>query len=216
MEVKCPKCGVELELSDDVCVDGSHFKCCRCSTWFSYYNGEAFALKVTRVSVPHDRKPRSAHHFRDGSHGSTEETESQALAAVKRRWKGFSTRGRMRVYIAASIVSVVVLLAILFQRTEGGVSADLKDMHDNLLKLEKKYGTNSVEYIEARLDMIRTVDLPVNTAMVKIHRAFISNLKDAGYMVTNQIYSDDRLVSLLIINMFSGEHGFTLPVSHPR
>ena len=88
--------------------------------------------------------------------------------------------------IVAIILSVLWLIITVITAHKGKEKSDLEVQYERLLMLENKYGTNSVEYIEARIDLIRKYTLNINKELVDRHRNFMFVLNKAGYTVCSE------------------------------
>lgn len=208
MNIMCKKCGAELELPDEYCENGAHFKCSDCGTRFAYFNGEGFELKEsvpTRIPLPNSRK--------EGSRGSsmqnlaTERNADSVFLLFGRWWKGLTNTHRKTLLIVVVVVLLVVVVSGARSSVNVGKNQTQKE-YEKLVSIQKKYGTNSVEYVEQRIKMIQSFTLPMCRGMATAHKKFEDRIFSAGYVVQNALYSDSILDSIFVVDINSGASGF--------
>lgn len=210
MNARCLECGAELELPDSMCENGMHFRCYQCSTRFSYFDGRLFELKEespARIHVPQQRNESSDSYVGCSQRkATTHQAELNFARRIGQWWRRRSSMSKRVYLIGGAVLCAVVLLCICGR---GGTENKLDVEWKRLQKIEAKYGTNSVEYVEARLGLVRKFfTLAKRTGLVEKHRTFMKALDRAGYMVMNQKYSDHTLVSLLVVDKNTGDCGF--------
>ena len=200
MIVECLNCKSELEIPDSMCEDGMRFECEECSTRFSYYNGQIFALKDdSQTGIPQTLQHDGAPDLQTKCSQMKESSSNVQTNSARKTGLWWGIIGAVILVLAALVASVFVSC---YPKNE--FAAKWK----RLQKLEERYGTNNVKYVEARLDLIRNFSLVAEKSMVEKHRAFMDLLNHAGYMVANQEYANHTLVSLLVINTDTGACGF--------
>lgn len=111
--------------------------------------------------------------------------------------------------IGTIILSVLFfLIFMVITAHKGNKKNNLELEYERLNMLESKYGTNSVEYIEARIALIRKLCLNIKQSWVEPHRNFKDKLYKAGYGVSSPSYSNGILDSLMVYNLGTGAYGF--------
>lgn len=208
MNITCKKCGVELELPDEYCENGAHFKCYECGSRFAYFNGEGVELKEsapTRIPLPNSRKRAAC-----GVSRRSVETKSHVDAVSLRfgRWWGCLTNTHRRIFLAVVGVALLVVVISGVRSCENAGENPMRKEYEKLVSIQKKYGTNSVEYVEQRIKMIRSVTLPMRLEMAAAHKKFEDRIFSAGYVVQNTLYSNGLLDSLFVVELNSGASGF--------
>ena len=235
MKICCPNCSEVLE-SPVVPQEGQHLLCPFCNTKFLYsmqMNKEDAAAEYDqsfrssddspiRISLPQecncneDSIPYSKYLQRDEL---PEDVKVNIIRRIGRWW------GKQPVLSKCFIIGIVafdcfISLNILYTVSTKRLTElaekhadDLEEKNeltvwiDRLTELEKKYVTNSVEYVEAHIDLIRNFTLAMKKKCVEEHRAFIEAMDRAGYWVSHQQYSNYTFDSLLVVNKYTGAHG---------
>lgn len=85
---------------------------------------------------------------------------------------------------------------------------DFTTLFDKLEYCRKRFGTNSIEFLEVEIERLKKAIVPAFKAQEKVSLEFDRRLSSAGYGVANVSYEDGHLTSLFIVKYDSGLQGF--------
>ena len=187
MNIICPKCGALLELPEELCKEGANFKCDCCAAMLKYIGGQILELKKSvspRIQMPQQKRNGIMWHERN-------------IPWWTRRWVK---------YAAIGIAALLTIILACFCIDLSGLS--LKYYTWRRAYLAEKYGTDSAQYLKFELDMCRKILKGQTFERRQRIQQMEQDIEAAGYLIYQVQTSGPELLSLFVVNKYTGANGF--------
>lgn len=205
MTIKCPNCGCEFELPEECYSDGQKFRCEACSSKLVWYNGLLFKMKETSPS--RSQTLQNQNNISDGHSKRPLPKIASGDTTKFRRWWGGLTVRRKTCYTIGMFAAIIVILFLTSGRRvkENNSNDELGIMRK--IEAERIYGSNSVEYLEADLNVNRNF-LDVQYKILMDQEKVAAMIKGTGLIIGGKKYSDGHLTFLFVVDGYTGMEGF--------
>ena len=215
--VRCPICGNSAKVDEEL-QGGEQLDCPYCNRTFTYGRKKGVSAPEVkhestppqRVNLPGAGMGTPIQQARNMTNQDSNEALQSSVCMMKRAkviiQKALSKK-YLRIWVGVVCLIAIVCVVDLVRSKSKSPTYEASSLITKVAKAETKYGTNSVEYIEARLDFLRKVGIKLQLEGAIKHRDFLKMLDRSAYMVTYYEHQNGTLSYLVVLNKYTGANG---------